>query len=111
MIAPRPLLRSVLRAACCATLVCGTPAIANVAGVVIQPAQVRVEQYIGSHVAIWPLPASPFPGTSCNSFNFNGPATEVSRVFALVLAAKSSNRSFIVYYNTTNCAPVSVAMD
>jgi hypothetical protein len=92
---------------------CFSSSSANVAGVLVQPSQVRLEQYMGGNsVVLWSLPApSPFAGTSCQSFTFGGPTAEISRVWALVLAAKIANRAFVVQFNTSNCTPVSVALD
>jgi hypothetical protein len=83
---------------------------ANAAEAVITaiPTAWRLQQYVGSVATVW------FTGSSCNNGNLSlGAATEAekNRFWSLVLAAKLSNHSVFVYYETTNCTVTSFGMD
>ena len=103
---------SVARAAAMLAALVTAPAInAAEAMLTAVPTAWRLQQYInsgGTAETVW------YTGSPCGSGNLSlGTATEAekNRFWALVMAAKLSNHSIFVFYETTNCTITSFGMD
>ena len=76
--------------------------------------KVRFEQYTSGTLALFRLPtpgASIFPGGSCTVLTTPGGIEIANRFIAFYLFVKSNNRTYFVYYETTNCQIISFGID
>jgi hypothetical protein len=82
-------------------------ATASIVEVWAVPTDWKVENYVGSQVALWST------GSPCNgALTLPSSATiaDHDRLFALLMAAKLANRQIFVRYENTNCELASFGM-
>lgn len=83
-------------------------AFADLTGLSAIPSNWRLQDYVGGAIYLY------YTGSSCTSgLLFLSAPTEAerNRLWALILAAKLSNRAVFVYYDSANCAISSFGMD
>lgn len=76
--------------------------------------KIRFEQYVDGTLALYRLPtpgASQFPGGTCTRLVVPGATEITNRFIAFYLFAKSNNKTYFVYYETTKCEIISFGID